>query len=120
MSYVREPRFAGQSKFNFGQLLDFAVQGFTSFSLAPLRLWHVLGLTASVMALVFAAFIVVRVLFYGIDVPGYASLMVVVLFLGGMQLIGIGVLGEYLGRSYFESKRRPIYIIRKIHSDEDY
>ena len=120
VSYVREPRFAGQSKFNFGQLLDFAIQGFTSFSLAPLRLWHVLGLTASVMALVFAAFIVVRVLFYGIDVPGYASLMVVVLFLGGMQLIGIGVLGEYLGRSYFESKRRPIYIIRKIHSDEDY
>ncbi len=120
ISYVREPRSAGQSKFNFSKLLDFAIQGLTSFSLAPLRLWHVFGLAASVLALVFAAFIVVRVLVYGIDVPGYASLMVVVLFLGGMQLIGIGVLGEYLGRSYFETKRRPVYIIRKIHSDEDY
>lgn len=117
--YVREPRSAGETKFNFGRLLDFAIQGFTSFSLAPLRLWHILGLAASLLALVFAAFIVVRVLVYGIDVPGYASLMVVVLFLGGMQLIGIGVLGEYLGRSYFESKRRPVYIVRKIHSDTD-
>ncbi|MEX0504437.1 glycosyltransferase family 2 protein [Alphaproteobacteria bacterium LSUCC0719] len=120
VSYVRETRSAGQSKFNFGQLLDFAIQGFTSFSLAPLRLWHILGLVVSLMSLVFATFIVVRVLVYGIDVPGYASLMVVLLFLGGMQLIGIGVLGEYLGRSYFESKRRPVYIIRKIHSGEDY
>lgn len=118
VSYVRETRVAGQSKFNLIRLLDFAIQGFTSFSLAPLRLWHVFGLLASLLSVVFATFIVVRVLVYGIDVPGYASLMTVVLFLGGLQLIGIGVLGEYLGRSYFESKRRPAYIVRKIHLEQ--
>ena len=119
VSYVRESRSAGQSKFNVGKLLDFAIQGFTSFSLAPLRLWHILGVIVSLLSLAFATFIIVRVLVHGIDVPGYASLMVVVLFLGGLQLIGIGVLGEYLGRSYFEAKRRPIYIIRKVHSRQD-
>ena len=119
VSYVRQIRAVGESKFNFGRLLDFAIQGFTGFSLAPLRMWHLLGLLASALSLIFATFIVVRVLFYGIDVPGYASLMVVVLFLGGMQLIGIGVLGEYLGRSYFEAKRRPIYIVRQVHSGQD-
>ena len=120
VSYVRDPRFAGQSKFNFGQLLNFAIQDFTSFGLAPLRLWHFLGLAVSALALIFAAFIVVRVIVHGIDVPGYASVMVVILFLGGVQLIGIGVPGEYLGRNYFESKRRSAYIIRKIHSNADY
>ena len=74
---------------------------------------------ASCLALIFATFIIVRVVVYGIDVPGYASLMTVVLFLGGLQLIGIGVLGEYLGRSYFEAKRRPAYIVRKVHSERD-
>lgn len=116
VTYVRDARTAGKTKFNFLRLLDFAIQGFTSFSLAPLRLWHIFGLAASMVSLVFATFIIVRVLVYGVDVPGYASLMVVVLFLGGLQLIGVGVLGEYIGRSYFESKRRPAYIVRKIHS----
>lgn len=116
VSYIRESRSAGESKFNVARLLDFAIQGFTSFSLAPLRLWHLLGLLVSLLSLAFATVIIIRVLIYGIDVPGYASLMVVVLFLGGLQLIGIGVLGEYLGRSYFEAKRRPVYIVRKVHS----
>jgi len=116
VSYMRESRSAGESKFNVARLLDFAIQGFTSFSLAPLRLWHLLGLLVSLLSLAFATVIIIRVLIYGIDVPGYASLMVVVLFLGGLQLIGIGVLGEYLGRSYFEAKRRPVYIVRKVHS----
>ena len=119
VSYVRETRQTGQTKFNFTRLLDFAILGFTSFSLAPLRLWHVLGLIASALSVFFATFIFIRVLVYGIDVPGYASLMTIVLFLGGLQLIGIGVLGEYLGRSYFEAKRRPAYIVRKVHSGQD-
>lgn len=119
VEYVRDSRAAGQSKFNLLRLIDFAIQGFTSFSLAPLRMWHFLGLLASSFAVGFAIFIVVRTVVYGIDVPGYASLMTVVLFLGGLQLIGIGVLGEYLGRSYFEAKRRPAYIVRKIHPAQD-
>ena len=119
VSYVRDNRAAGQSKFNMFGLLDFAIQGFTSFSILPLRLWHILGLLASTFATLFAIFVIFQALAYGNEVPGYASLMVVVLFLGGLQLIGIGFLGEYLGRSYFEAKRRPAYIIRKIHGRDD-
>jgi glycosyltransferase involved in cell wall biosynthesis len=115
VEYTRRRRMAGASKFSILKLLDFAIQGFTSFSLFPLRLWHLLGLAASAGAVIFAALIIIQVLFFGIQVPGYASLMTVVLFLGGLQLIGIGVLGEYIGRSYFEAKRRPSYIIRRIH-----
>ena len=118
LEYVRPERATGTSKFNMLKLLDFALQGFTSFSLLPLRLWHLFGLFASVCAVMFAIVIIVQVIVFGIQVPGYASLMTVVLFLGGLQLIGIGVLGEYIGRSYFEAKRRPSYIVRKIHPPE--
>lgn len=113
--YVRPPRRAGRSKFNGWRLLDFALQGITSFSTVPLRLSLWLGLVTTVFALVYAIIIISRVLFYGVDAPGYASMMTVILFFGGLQLTGIGFLGEYLGRNYFESKRRPPYIIRKVH-----
>jgi glycosyltransferase involved in cell wall biosynthesis len=115
IEYVRDPRFTGKSRFSGWKLWNFAIEGVTSFSTAPLRIWSYLGLAVASLAFVYAAFIVVRTVIYGIDVPGYASLLAVTLFLGGIQLIGLGVLGEYLGRVYSEAKQRPIYIVRDSH-----
>lgn len=113
--YEHGPRGAGTSNFNFWKLWNFALEGITSFSTAPLRIWTYLGLGVSAVALLYAAAIVLKTILYGRDTPGYASLMVVGLFLGGVQLIGIGVLGEYVGRIYNEVKRRPVYIVREEH-----
>ncbi|GAB1267800.1 glycosyltransferase [Aurantivibrio infirmus] len=111
VDYAREVRAAGDTSFNGWKLWNFAVEGITSFSSAPLRVWLYIGLTVSVISFLYASFIIIRTILFGIDVPGYASLLTVTLFLGGVQLIGIGVLGEYIGRIYIESKRRPNYII---------
>jgi polyisoprenyl-phosphate glycosyltransferase len=115
IDYVRLGRVAGTSKFNGWSLWNFALEGITSFSTDPLRIWTYLGVIVSLTSFLFAIFIMIRVLLHGVDIPGYASLMVAVTFLGGLQLIGIGVLGEYLGRTYLESKRRPIYLVRHIY-----
>ncbi|MES2770918.1 MAG: glycosyltransferase family 2 protein [Pseudomonadota bacterium] len=115
--YARAPRAAGESKFSGWRLWNFAIEGITSFSTAPLRIWTYLGLTLALCSFSFAFFIVGRVLLYGRDFPGYASLITVVLFLGAIQLIGIGVIGEYIGRIYSESKGRPIYIVREQKDD---
>lgn len=118
IDYSRAERVAGTSKFNGWRLWNFALEGITSFSTDPLRIWTYVGITVSLVSFLFAATIVLKVLFTGIDVPGYASLMVTISFLGGLQLIGIGVLGEYLGRTYLESKRRPVYLVRRIYSQD--
>jgi len=115
LDYVRPGRAAGATKFNGWRLWNFALEGFTSFSTSPLRVWTYIGCLVATMALGFATFIAIRVFVQGVDVPGYASLMVAITFLGGLQLIGIGVIGEYLGRTYIESKHRPIYIVRHIY-----
>jgi glycosyltransferase involved in cell wall biosynthesis len=112
VEYVRDSRFAGESRFTGWKLWNFALEGITSFSTAPLRIWTYLGLAVASLAFVYAGFIIMRTVIHGIDVPGYASLLAVTLFLGGIQLIGLGVLGEYLGRVYSEAKQRPIYIVR--------
>lgn len=119
VDYTRSKRIAGETKFSGWRLWNFALEGVTSFSTDPLRVWTYLGLTVSSISFMFAIFIAMKVLFYGIDVPGYASLMVAVTFLGGLQLIGIGILGEYLGRTYIESKRRPLFIIRHIYESKE-
>jgi glycosyltransferase involved in cell wall biosynthesis len=116
--YSQVARQTGQSSFNFWKLWNFALEGITSFSTAPLRIWTYLGAGVSVLALLYATAVVVKTLVFGIDVPGYASLMVIGLFLGGVQLIGIGVLGEYVGRIYSEVKRRPVYVVREEHQPE--
>ncbi|WP_285274604.1 glycosyltransferase family 2 protein [Halopseudomonas bauzanensis] len=118
IDYSRAERVAGTSKFNGWRLWNFALEGITSFSTDPLKIWTYVGMAVSLVSFLFAAVIVLKVLFTGIDVPGYASLMVMVSFLGGLQLIGIGVLGEYLGRTYLESKRRPIYLVRRIYENK--
>ena len=111
VEYTRETRKAGQSKFNGWQLWNLALDGITSFSTLPIRIWLYLGFIISVLSLSYGSFIIFRTLFLGVDVPGYASLLTSVLFLGGIQLIGIGLIGEYIGRIYMESKSRPLYIV---------
>ena len=119
VDYERDERVAGESKFNGWRLWNFALEGITSFSTEPLKIWTYMGLFVSVISFAFAMFIVVRTMFTGVDVPGYASLMVAVTFLGGLQLIGIGVLGEYLGRTYIESKLRPVFLVRRLYNPKD-
>ncbi|TXI34111.1 MAG: glycosyltransferase [Aquipseudomonas alcaligenes] len=119
VDYARPERIAGTTKFNGWRLWNFALEGITSFSTDPLRIWTYLGMLVSFLSLLFAASIVLKVLIHGVDVPGYASLMVAVTFLGGLQLIGIGVIGEYLGRTYLESKRRPVFLVRRIYEAKD-
>lgn len=113
LRYTRAERSAGHTKFNGWKLWNFAMEGLTSFSTAPLQIWTYIGFSVAIPSLAYAAFIVLRSLLIGTDVPGYASLIVAICFLGGLQLIGIGVLGEYLGRTYLETKRRPVYVIRE-------
>lgn len=108
-------RHAGRSSFQGWQLWNLALEGITSFSTVPLRVWTYIGGAISLATLVYAFWMVVRTLLFGIDVPGYASLFSTVLFLGGIQLVGIGVLGEYTGRIYMEVKQRPTYIVRELY-----
>lgn len=119
VDYSRSERAAGLTKFNGWRLWNFALEGVTSFSTLPLRIWVYLGFVVSFLSFVFSIVIALNVFFYGVDVPGYASLMVAVTFLGGLQLMGIGVIGEYLGRTYIESKRRPVFIVRHIYKHKD-
>ena len=111
--YDAQPRHAGVSKWNYWQLWNLALEGVTSFSSFPLKVWSYLGVTVSLCAVLYAAIITIRTLALGIELPGYASLMVVILFMGGIQLITLGVLGEYLSRIYYETKGRPLYIVRE-------
>jgi len=115
VEYVRETRSGGTSKFSGWWLWNLALEGITSFSTMPLRVWTYVGLVVAGVSLGYGAFIVVRTLIHGVELAGYASLFVAVTFLGGLQLIGLGVIGEYLGRTYTEAKQRPVYIVRKIH-----
>ena len=111
VEYKRESRQAGETSFNGWKLWNFALEGITSFSTVPLRIWLYIGLFISLLSLIFGSWIIIKTLLFGVDIPGYASMFTTVLFLGGIQLMGIGILGEYIGRLYMEAKKRPIYII---------
>jgi polyisoprenyl-phosphate glycosyltransferase len=115
IEYNRQDRVAGKTKFSGWSLWNFALDGITSFSTILLRLWAYIGFGIAMATLSYALFIVIRTVINGVDVPGYASLLVAVLFIGSLQLISIGILGEYIGRMYLESKNRPNYVIRKIY-----
>ena len=114
IEYKREKRSAGKSKFNARKLWILALEGITSFSTFPLTVWLYVGGIVAMLSFIYGLFIILRTLISGIDLPGYASLFCLVLFFGGLQLMGIGILGEYLGRTYLESKQRPIYIAREV------
>ncbi|WP_413722910.1 glycosyltransferase family 2 protein [Sodalis sp. RH23] len=113
VEYSRASRVAGESKFNGWKLWNLAIEGITSFSTFPLRMWSYIGLSVALSSFFYAIWMVIDKLVWGNNVPGYPSLMTAILFLGGVQLIGIGVLGEYIGRIYMETKNRPRYIIKK-------
>ena len=113
--YHQEERSVGVSKFNFLHLLRFAFDGLTSFSNFPLRIWGLIGGCVSGLAFFYIVVRIIRTLIWGIDVPGYESTLVSVLFLGGVQLLSLGILGDYLGRVFDEVKGRPLYIVREIY-----
>ena len=117
--FDREPRYQGQTKWNYWKLWDFAIDGITSFSFLPLKVWTYVGLIIALVSLVYASFLILRTIIFGIDVPGYASLMVAVLFLGGIQLLTLGIIGEYIGRVYEEVKGRPLYLVRDCYGFEN-
>lgn len=112
VEYVRAERTLGATKFRPWKLWTLALDGITSSSTAPLRIWTYVGAGVAACSFVFALFIIAKALFFGISVAGYASLMVAVLFFGGLQLLSLGILGEYVGRIMIETKQRPLYIIR--------
>jgi glycosyltransferase involved in cell wall biosynthesis len=111
--YDRAERAVGTTKFNYLKLWKLAIDGLTSASTVPLRVWSYVGGAIAIAALAYAFYLIARTILYGIDVAGYASMMVAVLFLGGVQLLSLGVLGEYIGRILVETKRRPIYVVRE-------
>ena len=117
--YDRDPRAAGQTKWNYGKLIDLSIDGITSFTTSPLRWAALIGCGVSVIGFVYMLYIIIKTIVTGIDVPGYASLMVVILFLGGIQLIFLGIIGEYLGRTFNESKHRPLYFIERYNETKE-
>ena len=112
VEYDRIERNVGASKFSYWKLWTLALDGITAASTAPLRVWSYVGAVIAFLAMCYATFIFSRTLILGVDMPGYASIMVSVLFLGGVQLISLGILGEYVGRILTETKQRPLYVVR--------
>jgi len=113
VQYQRDPRHAGKTKWNYWRLWNFALDGITSFTIAPLKISTYLGLFTAMGAFGYGIYMVIETLIYGNPVPGYPSLIVIILILGGVQLVAIGILGEYLGRIFNETKRRPLYFINE-------
>ncbi len=114
ITYVRARRVAGQTKWKYWQLWNLALEGIFSFTTLPLRIWTYLGLLVAISAFTYMAYIVVRTMIFGIDLPGYASMTAMILFFSGMNMIGLGMLGEYLGRVFVEVKQRPLYLVREL------
>lgn len=118
LKYSRDPRHAGDTKFNYWKLWNFALDGITSFTTLPLKLASYIGVLLAMGSFVYGIYVIVKTLLWGDPVPGYPSLMTVILFIGGIQLMFLGVLGEYLGRMFDETKRRPLYLVQEyIRSD---
>lgn len=117
--YDRDPRAAGETKWNYLKLTNFAIDGITSFTTAPLRISSILGVFISFVSFIYILFLVIRTMFYGSDLAGYPSMMAVILFLGGIQLLSLGVIGEYIGRIFNETKNRPLYLVEEYHPSGD-
>jgi glycosyltransferase involved in cell wall biosynthesis len=114
--YDRDERAAGTSGWNYFKLINLAIDGITSFTIAPLRISTVLGFVVSFVAFVYLVYLVIRTIFIGTDLSGYPSTMAVILFLGGVQLLSLGIIGEYVGRIFNETKNRPLYLVEEYHS----
>jgi glycosyltransferase involved in cell wall biosynthesis len=118
ITYERDPRFAGATKWNYFQLVNLAIEGIVSFTVSPLRFSTYMGVVTSALAFVYMLYLVVRTIFFGTDLAGYPSMMAVILFLGGVQLLSIGIIGEYVGRIFNETKNRPLYFVEEYHTSE--
>ena len=114
--YDRDPRAAGETKWNYLKLVELAIDGITSFTTAPLRIATYAGIAVSFFAFLYLIVLVVRTVFFGTDLAGYPSTMAVILFLGGVQLLSLGIIGEYVGRIFNETKQRPLYLIEEYHN----
>jgi len=114
--YDRDPRAAGETKWNYLKLVELAIDGITSFTTAPLRISTYAGIAVSAFTFLYLVYLVVRTVFFGTDLAGYPSMMAVILFLGGVQLISLGIIGEYIGRIFNETKQRPLYLIEEYHN----
>lgn len=114
--YNRDPRAAGETKWNYIKLINLAIDGITSFTTAPLRITTVIGAGVSAFAFLYLVFLVFRTLFFGSDMAGYPSIMATILFLGGVQLLSLGIIGEYVGRIFNETKNRPLYLVEEYHN----
>ena len=114
--FDRDPRAAGETKWNYGKLINLAIDGITSSTIAPLRMSSFMGVIVSLAAFVYMIFVIVRTLIFGDPVPGYPSMIAVILFLGGIQLLSLGVIGEYLGKVFYETKGRPVYFVEEYAS----
>jgi polyisoprenyl-phosphate glycosyltransferase len=113
LSYEADPRFAGNSKWNYWKLWNFSIEGITSFSIGPLKVATYIGLLVAMLAIIYGVYTVIRTIIFGNPVPGFPTLLVTILFLGGLQLIFLGIVGEYLGRTFNEVKQRPLYLVRQ-------
>ena len=118
LPYHREPRAAGRTKWDYLKLWNFSLEGITGFSMTPLRMASLFGLIIAAFSFIYGSIIIIKTLLTGIDVPGYASIMVVITFFSGIQLLSIGILGEYIGRIFNETKNRPLYLIDDIHTTD--
>ncbi|OJU88147.1 glycosyltransferase [Candidatus Saccharibacteria bacterium 49-20] len=114
--YDRDPRAAGETKWNYIKLVELAIDGITSFTTAPLRIATYAGIIVSLLAFLYLIFLVIRTAILGTDLAGYPSMMAVILFLGGVQLLSLGIIGEYVGRIFNETKQRPLYLIEEYHN----
>lgn len=117
--YDRDPRAAGKTKWNYGKLINLSIDGITSFTTSPLRWSAIIGILVSIIGFIYMLIIIFKTIISGIDVPGYASTLVVILFLGGLQLIFLGIIGEYLGRAFYESKNRPLYFVDEYNGEKE-
>ena len=118
LDYVQKPREHGKSRWSFRKLFIYATDGLTSFSVAPLRLLTLIGAIVCILAFIYIIITLVKTIICGIDVPGYVTTLCAVLFLGGIVILGLGILGDYIGRIYLESKKRPLYILEETNIDK--
>jgi polyisoprenyl-phosphate glycosyltransferase len=117
--FDRDPRAAGETKWNYIRLVDLAIEGITSFTTAPLRFSALFGFTISIFSFIYMLWIILKTLLFGEEVMGYPSIMTVILFLGGIQLLSIGIIGEYLGRIFNETKKRPLYFVEEYNNEKE-